>query len=172
MTRLVKYLTNSNYRDVLYIIGRSEKPLSGVEIEKKAALSRYVYDMLKELAPSEFSTDIRLFGWEEILQKNNDGKYKRQLINKFNRTFGLNWEIDKKDCESANIRNNELIVIAKVDDNTVIIAHTKIEQIIVIELPKGRMMLDDVHMSVRSTKGEKLELRKNYSHITLKNERR
>ena len=40
-----------------------------------------------------------------------------------------------------------------------------------IELPKTRMMLDDVHMSIRSIKGDELELRKKHSNITLKNDR-
>jgi hypothetical protein len=176
LTRLAKYLTNSSYRIVLYTIGSSKEPLSGVEIEKKTRLSHYVYDMLKELAPSEFNTDIRLFGWEEILQKNNDGKYKRQLIEKFKRTLDLYWEICQKDQEAipAAIRNeyiNRLIAFGKIDDNTLFIEHTRDKEFIVIELPKGRMMLDDVYMSIRSLKGDELELRKKYSHIALKNDR-
>jgi hypothetical protein len=94
LTRLAKYLTKSGYRDILFTIGRSERPLSGVKIEEETGLSHYVYDMLKELAPSQYNTDRKLFGWDEILQKNNDGNYKCQLIKKFNRTFGLDWEID------------------------------------------------------------------------------
>jgi len=47
LTRLAKYLTNPDYRKLLFTLGRSERPLSGAEIEKAAGLSRYVYDMLK-----------------------------------------------------------------------------------------------------------------------------
>jgi hypothetical protein len=176
LTRLAQYLTNSDYRKILFTLGRSERPLSGVEIEKRAELSRYVYDMLKELAPSEFNTDIRLFGWEEILQKNNDGDYKRQLIGKFRRTLNLDWEINSKDQESisTDMRNdhiNKLIVFGKVDDDTLIIEHTREKEFIVIRLPNGRMILDDVHLSIRTKKGDELGFRKRYPNITLKNDR-
>jgi hypothetical protein len=171
LTRLAKYLTNSSYRDILFTIGRSERPLSGVKIEEETGLSHYVYDMLKELAPSQYNTDRKLFGWDEILQKNNDGNYKCQLIKKFNRTFGLDWEIDTEGGEFADLHNNESIAFGKIDDNTLGIEHTKAKDIIVIELPNGRMMLDDVHMSVRSIKEKELELRRKYSNITLKNDR-
>jgi hypothetical protein len=171
LTRLAKYLTNSGYRDILFTIGRSERPLSGVKIEEETGLSHYVYDMLKELAPSQYNTDRKLFGWDEILQKNNDGNYKCQLIKKFNRTFGLDWEIDTEYGEFADLHNNESIAFDKIDDNTLIIEHTKAKEIIVVELPNGRMMLDDVHMSVRSIKEKELELRRKYSNITLKNDR-
>jgi hypothetical protein len=127
--------------------------------------------MLKELASSEYNTDIKLFDWDEILEKRNDGKYKAELIKKFNRTFGLDWEIDADSGEFADLRKNEFIVFDKIDEDTVIIEHTNSKQIIVIELPKPRMMLDDVHMSIRSIKGDELELRKKFSNITLKNNR-
>jgi hypothetical protein len=130
--------------------------------------------MLKELAPSQYNIGIRLFGWDEILEKRNNRKYKAELIKKFNRTFGLEWEMVEEGGEFADLRNNEFIVFDKVDDDTVIIEHKNAEEIIVIELPKGRMMLEDVHMSVRSIKRNEnyslagLELKKKYSGITFK----
>jgi hypothetical protein len=171
LTRLAKYLTNSSYRNILFTLGRSDRPLSGVEIAKRTWLSHYVYDMLKELAPGEYNTDRKLFAWDEILEKSNDGKYKAELVNKFNRTFGLDWEIHPESGEFADLSNNDLVVFNKIDDDTLIIRHTNANEVIVVELPKSRMMLDDVHMSFRSLKGDKPELRKKFSNITLKNNR-
>ena len=88
----------------------------------------------------------------------------------------MDWEISSKDQESIpdDIRNdyiNKLIAFGKVDDDTLIIEHTRDKEFIVIRLPNGRMMLDKVHMSIRTKRGDELELRKKYSNITLKNDR-
>jgi hypothetical protein len=172
LTRLAKYLTNPDYRKILFTLARSERPLSGAEIEKQAGLSRYIYDMLKELGPSEYNTDIKLFGWDEILQKNNDGDYKRRLIEKLNRIFGLNWEVCKETTKSADKQNSDLIQFRRDYNNILGIIHTKAEEIVRIELPKLRMMLDDVDMELALLKGGKLEVsRKKYPPLTLKNDR-
>lgn len=66
--------------------------------------------MLKELCPTEYVIDDCLFVWEDLIENQKNGEYKRKLITKFNEVFGLKWHLeDGKAKEDIDLNNNNLI---------------------------------------------------------------
>lgn len=110
---LIEY---EEYGRLLYIIGKSRKPLPSTRIEKEylntksLRSTKYVYKMLKELCPTEYVIDDFLFVWEDITENYDNGEYKGKLIKKFNEAFELKWPIeDAWAKEDTDMKNDHLI---------------------------------------------------------------
>lgn len=102
-------IEHDGYRRLLHIIGKSRKPLSSTQIEEKYG-SKSMYKMLNELCPTEYVIDDCLFVWEDILENQENGEYKRKLITKFNEVFGLKWHLEDGEVkEDIDLNNNNLI---------------------------------------------------------------
>ncbi|HET9807297.1 MAG TPA: hypothetical protein VFP49_10340 [Nitrososphaeraceae archaeon] len=93
---------NSNLTTILYIIGKSETPLTSRQIENYSQLSKYVYDKLEYLIPNESDAGkkfvtTKLFDLEDLI--NNKMDMKKKVHDKINEVFYLSWKIEKEDLE-------------------------------------------------------------------------
>lgn len=103
---------NLTYANLLYVIGKSEKPLSSGEIEDQTKLSKYVFEMLEKLAPiGRRNRDELIFVIEEILSK--DIKTKHESIKNLEKKLKLEWNISEEDIETKSVK-----VITKNDEKT------------------------------------------------------
>ena len=57
--------------------------------------STYIYDIIDELCPPEYSTDLLLFDLDD-LNEDKDANFKRRLVHKFNKAYALKWELPIK----------------------------------------------------------------------------
>jgi hypothetical protein len=103
MNKMGLYLTTEKYRNILNNIGKSPKPLLISEIRRileesgmSKSSSPYVYDMIRELAPTETSP-LLLFRWDSLPTSYSNNKLGR-LLQSLNATFRLDWTI-KEDTE-------------------------------------------------------------------------
>jgi hypothetical protein len=101
---------NLTYVNLLYVIGKSEKPLSSGEIEDQTKLSKYVFEMLEKIAPiGRRNRDESIFVIEEILSE--DLKTKHKSIENLDKKLKLEWNITAEDIETKSVtistRNKE-----------------------------------------------------------------
>ncbi|MGI9012592.1 MAG: hypothetical protein ACR2F1_15590 [Nitrososphaeraceae archaeon] len=97
---------------ILYVIGKSERPLTSQEIRNQIDISNskkksgwYGHEILKELVPIERIRNKRIFVLEEILSK--DIEIKRKSINKLEKALELNWNTTKQDVEIGSVKVKE-----------------------------------------------------------------
>lgn len=75
--------------------------------------SRYIYDIIDEFCPSEYTVGSYLFDLDDINENNLDANFKRKLIQKLNRIYPLRWELPETNDE-LNI--NKSIRFKKAED--------------------------------------------------------
>jgi hypothetical protein len=133
MTEIRKSLTRPAYRNMLWIIGRSKKPLSSTDIISQFG-SKYGYEMLKELCPTEYSKGEFLFNWEEVIANSDNGGYKRKLIHRLNNIFRINWyTVGQQD--DLNNKNIVCFGVEKANDGSeLLLLHQNDNKMIVIQL--------------------------------------
>jgi hypothetical protein len=131
---------DKEYGKLLYTIGISEEPLSSTQIYKKLG-SKYIFERLKELCPTQYSKDKLLFKWEDVLKNQDNGRYKYKLIKEFNQVFELGWHVeeDNQDNQINDLNNNALITFDLSKNNTdnsesLTIRHSQSDIIIIINL--------------------------------------
>jgi hypothetical protein len=109
--KVKKTLTkHDEYRRLLYTIGISREPLSSTQLSN-ALGSKYIFEMLKELCPTEYTKDKILLKFEDLIENCDNGRYKCKLIKKVNQVFGLGWHVEENnlDQETDYQNNNALI---------------------------------------------------------------
>ena len=106
------YLTKEKYRDLLWIVGTSSKPLSTYQIKEKLeekkefakTSSPYVYEMIKKLHVGFIDSHFQyLFNWDTITKNN----YHKRLLNYFKNKL----QIDLDQYDDIKIINNSNNII-------------------------------------------------------------
>ena len=116
-------LSKPKLTPLLYIIGRSEIPLTSQEIRNQIDISKSKekfgwsgHDKLEKLAPTgEIMRGDRIFVSEEILSKDIDIKY--ESIKKLQKAFKLNWDITREDIERGSVKIEAETNTNKVEQN-------------------------------------------------------
>jgi uncharacterized membrane protein len=139
MAQIRKSLTRRNYREILRIIGRSDEPLSSTEIISQSGGSKYGYEMLKELCPSEYSKGEFLFEWEEVIANSDNGMYKRKLIQRLNNIFSINWYTGEQQ-DDLNNKNTLRFGMEKASDySELLLLYQNDDKMIVIQLDSNKV---------------------------------
>ncbi|MGD1838336.1 MAG: hypothetical protein ACPKPY_09820 [Nitrososphaeraceae archaeon] len=119
-----------NLTSILYVIGKSDIPLSSTQIKRKTQLSRYIYEMLRILAPSKITLDIPLFILEDLTGDDTEKRY--ESVKKILNVFDIKWEISEDDLKTKYIKIQK-------KDNLIKITHGNNNHIkIILELNSDR----------------------------------
>ena len=134
------YLTKEKYRDLLWIIGTSLKPLTTTQIKEKLeekkefekSNSPYVYEMIKNLHIGFIDSHFQyLFDWNKIL---NDPYNKKNLLSHLKHSL----KIDLDNYDNIEIRNNNNIIQIDIDsDKKILIKKDSLHFAHVTYLNKG-----------------------------------
>ena len=105
------YLTKEKYRDLLWIVGTSPKPLTTYQIKKKLeekkefaqTSSPYVYEMIKKLHVSFIDSNFQyLFNWDTITE---NIYHKKRLLDYFKDLLQIDLDY-YEDINITDIDNN------------------------------------------------------------------
>ena len=168
--KIKKNLTkHDEYRKLLYTIGISKEPLSSTQLANTLG-SKYIFEMLKELCPTEYTKDKILLKLEDLIEKRNNARYKCRLIKKFNKYFELDWQINENNLDTKvdDLDNNALITfssgLTKNTDNSelllIVICHGKNNKIAISLDPKGKSRQRSARLDIFQTVGESPEIKK------------
>ena len=133
------YLTNEKYRDLLWIVGTSPKPLTTYQIKEKLeekkefekTSSPYVYEMIKKLHVGFIDSHFQyLFDWNKILK---DKYITKRLLNYLKDSL----KIDLVYYDPIKISNNYNIIQINIDsDKKIIMKKDSVHFVHVIYLNK------------------------------------
>jgi hypothetical protein len=164
---------HDEYRKLLYVIGISKEPLSSTQAYN-AVGSKYIFEMLKELCPTEYTKDKILLKLEDLIENHDNARYKCRLIKKFNKYFELEWQVNENDAdEKINDLNNNTLVrfgLTKNTDNSELllsISHGQ-NNIIVITLCPKENRQRNAHLDIifRQNMKEPPEIKKSFTLAT------
>lgn len=125
MKNRLNYLTNEKYRDLLWIIGTSSKPLTTTQIKEKLeekkgfekTNSPYVYEMVKNLHVGFIDNHFQyLFNWKKIPK---DKYNTERLLNRLKDSLKIDFDYYDDNIEIQN--NNNIIQINIDSDKKIII---------------------------------------------------
>jgi hypothetical protein len=168
--KIKKNLTKHDvYRELLYTIGTSEEPLSSTQLSN-ALDSKYIFEMLKELCPTEYTKDKILLKLEDLIENRDNATYKCRLIKKFNKYFELDWPVNEynPDKKINDLNNNALITfssgLTKNTDNSelllIVICHGKNNKVAISLDPKEKSRQRNARLDIFQTVGDSPEIKK------------
>jgi hypothetical protein len=96
-SNIIKNLNrNYDYTLVLEEIGKSYRPINRYKVMANLDESRYIYSIIDEFCPSEYTIDSYLFDLDSLNENNQDVDFKRKLVQKLNQIYHLNWKLYDK----------------------------------------------------------------------------
>jgi hypothetical protein len=124
------YLTKEKYRDLLWIVGTSSKPLSTYQIKKKLEEKRefaitsspYVYEMIKKLHVGFIDRHFQyLFNWNTITKNNF---HKKRLLDYFKNKLQIDLDYYYDDIKIFNNGNNIIQIEIDYDKKIIMKKHS------------------------------------------------
>jgi hypothetical protein len=100
LLNVLKNLNKPDYILVLEEIGKSDRPINRYKLMKNLGKTTYIYDIIDELCPSEeYIKGPYLFDLDDINDDNHNVTFKRNLIQKLNQVYRLQWKLPDKNDE-------------------------------------------------------------------------